>query len=120
MLSDRFCQMPFSFAEIHQGGNVFFCCPTWSGFRSIGNVFRDSSADLWNSLEAQEIRTGILDGSFRGCDCAVCPEIVSGNLPPRTKEHDAYGPTLLYLSIANRREAGEVEDASQPGFLWGR
>jgi pyruvate-formate lyase-activating enzyme len=94
MLSDRFCQMPFSFAEIHQGGDVFFCCPTWTGFRSIGNVFRDSSADLWNSLEAQEIRTGILDGSFRGCDCAVCPEIVSGNLPRRTKEHDAYAPTL--------------------------
>ncbi len=32
----------------------------------------------------------------------------------------ARSTTTLYLSIAKRREAGEVEDASQPGFLWGR
>jgi len=31
-----------------------------------------------------------------------------------------HDPILLHLSIAKRREAGKVEDASQPEFLWGR
>jgi len=37
-----------------------------------------------------------------------CRRVYGGALP------------LLYLPIANRREAGEVEDAGQPEPLWGR
>jgi hypothetical protein len=40
--------------------------------------------------------------------------------PSSAKYSHAGSRSLLYLSIAKRREAGEVEDASQPEFLWGR
>jgi MoaA/NifB/PqqE/SkfB family radical SAM enzyme len=86
-LSQRFCHFPFTLAEIHYGGDVFLCCPTWTGNRSIGNIFNDSPAALWNSLEAQEIRAGIIDGSFCKCEQHICPEIVAGTLPVR-KETD--------------------------------
>jgi wyosine [tRNA(Phe)-imidazoG37] synthetase (radical SAM superfamily) len=80
-----FCHFPFTLAEIHPTGNVFLCCPTWSGNRSIGNIFKDSPDQLWNSVEAQSIRAGIITGSFSKCERHICPEIVAGTLPLRDK-----------------------------------
>jgi MoaA/NifB/PqqE/SkfB family radical SAM enzyme len=36
---------------------------------------------LWNSFIAQEIRTSILDGTFRYCNVKTCPYFGSGKLP---------------------------------------
>lgn len=36
---------------------------------------------IWNSPVAQEIRTSILDGTFRYCDLVACPYFLSGSLP---------------------------------------
>ncbi len=82
-LQDRFCDLPFSFAEIHVDGRVYVCCPRYTNFRAIGNVFTDSPEALWNSQAAAAIRQGIRDGSFSGCDRAVCPAIVGRELPAR-------------------------------------
>jgi pyruvate-formate lyase-activating enzyme len=87
-LSHRFCHYPFRFAEIHGDGNVYFCCPTWCGYRSIGNIFKDSPAAIWNGIAAQTIRAGIIDGSFSGCEQHICPSIVSRKLPLKTAEDE--------------------------------
>ncbi len=93
-LAERFCPLPFTFAEIHRDGNVFLCCPQWSGFRPIGNIFHDGPQALWNSLEAQQIRAGILDGTFSHCDCGACPDIMTGRLPLRRDALAKFGSII--------------------------
>jgi len=79
-LSGRFCAAPFDAAEIHQGGALFLCCPTWLPTRA-GTVGRDDLLTVYNSDQAQAVRRSILDGSFRYCDARVCPLIQEGLLP---------------------------------------
>jgi len=50
--------------------------------------------DLWNSIEAQKIRSGILDGSFSHCDCDVCPMIVARTLPLRKEISGQFGEVI--------------------------
>jgi len=76
------CSKPFTWFEVSRGneeGEVFVCCPSWLN-RPIGNLTRQSVAEVWNSKPAQEIRHSILDGSFRYCDARRCPflQTVSG------------------------------------------
>jgi wyosine [tRNA(Phe)-imidazoG37] synthetase (radical SAM superfamily) len=82
-LLGSYCSFPFNYAEIHRGGDVFLCCPTWSGSRSIGNIFSDTPTKLWNSIQAQKIRSGIINGSFSECEHHICP-IMASQLRPRT------------------------------------
>ncbi len=82
-LARTFCELPFTFAEIHRDGDVYLCCPSYSGRRAVGNVFRDKPDAIWNSKMAQRIRAGVLDGSYSHCDHKACPAIAGRSLPPR-------------------------------------
>jgi len=79
-LPDRklFCPMPFKQIEIERGGNTNLCC--WLP-RSPGRLEGKGVMELWNSPEAREIRSSILDGTFRYCDLDRCPYFASGSLP---------------------------------------
>jgi len=79
-LPDRklFCPMPFKQIEIERGGSTNLCC--WLP-RSPGRLEGKGVMDLWNSPEAREIRSSILDGTFRYCDLDRCPYFASGSLP---------------------------------------
>lgn len=81
-LKDRFCGRPFDSFELQENGSVHLCCPTWLRWRA-GNLHDSSAAEIWNSPVAQDIRRGILDGTFRHCNHDLCPEIQSGTLPTR-------------------------------------
>lgn len=82
-LHDRFCHLPWTFAEIHADGSVYVCCPRYSSNKKIGNIFLDRPNEVWNSTAAIEFRKGILDGSFRMCDPIQCPMIAGKSLPLR-------------------------------------
>lgn len=58
--------------EITPKGYVYLCCPMWLP-TEIGNVYEQSLLDIWNSQQAQDIRSSILDGSFSFCDKNQCP-----------------------------------------------
>lgn len=73
-----FCPVPFKRMEIKRGGRAHLC--GWLK-RSPGNLHQGSLMSLWNSPIAQEIRTSILDGTFRYCNPITCPYIRSGKLP---------------------------------------
>jgi len=73
----RFCSYPFTKATFSPSGNVFFCCPAWLDL-PIGNIFKESFEDIWNSRTAQKIRRSILDENFKYCNPVNCPRIVSG------------------------------------------
>jgi sulfatase maturation enzyme AslB (radical SAM superfamily) len=73
-----FCPMPFKMIEIERGGSTNLCC--WLP-RSPGRLDGKGVMDIWNSAEAREIRSSILDGTFRYCDLERCPYFASGSLP---------------------------------------
>jgi len=63
------CAVPFFNIEVHDNAN-FLCCPSWltKHLPSKSNV-----GESWNSIEANDIRESILDGSYRYCDSLHCP-----------------------------------------------
>jgi MoaA/NifB/PqqE/SkfB family radical SAM enzyme len=83
MLSDRFCPVPFTNFRVSTNGDVSLCSPNRMKVPVVGNVLRDSPADVWNSAEAQTLRQTILDGSFSQCVEAYCPALQKRSLPTR-------------------------------------
>jgi molybdenum cofactor biosynthesis enzyme MoaA len=75
-LKTKFCTRPFDNFEINRAGDAFFCCQKWLNM-SIGNVFKNSPEELWNSARAKEIRRSIIDGDFRHCSREFCPRIAN-------------------------------------------
>ena len=86
-LSDRFCGVPFDYVEIHSGGRLFLCCPTWLPTQ-VGSLADSDLVDAFNSDTAQDVRRSILDGSYRHCHKLVCPHIQAGTLPRKTDIRD--------------------------------
>jgi hypothetical protein len=59
-LSDKFCFNPFNFVEIDSEGAVYTCCPPWIDHDVIGNIIdvkNDPISEIWNSKDAQQIRS---------------------------------------------------------------
>lgn len=81
-LSTHFCTEPFIRAEMLMDGTVSPCCSLWTTGR-FGNVFRDDLKTLWHGAEAEKVRDGIRDGSFRYCHKDRCRMFVYDNLPLR-------------------------------------
>lgn len=67
-----YCRRPFENFEIYDDGSVFLCNCTWMPL-PIGNVFKQTPAEIWQSPAAQAARASILDGSFRYCSPMTCP-----------------------------------------------
>jgi MoaA/NifB/PqqE/SkfB family radical SAM enzyme len=105
----RFCLYPFNRAHLSVNGNVYVCCAAWLK-KPLGNFFRDSFENIWNSETAIGIRKSILDESFRFCNKNICPRIISGliekeAIPERLKHvqeekklHLENGPEHLSLN----------------------
>ena len=74
-----FCTRPFEEIEIHHTGEVYTCCPNWSNFYSIGNIYKDSFENVWNSQKAIELRTRILNNDYSLCDCERCLYLKQNN-----------------------------------------
>ncbi len=76
MTRNLFCRNPFSWFEVtgwqQPKGDVYLCCAQWLP-TSIGNLSKQSVAEIWNGEVAQRIRRSILDGTFSYCDKRQCP-----------------------------------------------
>lgn len=68
----HFCQNPFEIMEIHPDGDVYICCPNWNNFYSIGNIFKNTFEEVWNSDKAKELRSKILNNDYSLCDKTSC------------------------------------------------
>ena len=66
---DYICSRPFTEIEVMDGVH-HLCCASWlkKPLPNYSNVF-----NAWNSVEANDIRDQILDGSYRYCDSNHCP-----------------------------------------------
>jgi len=69
---EKFCPLPFQNMEIY-GDKVYLCCPDWSvGRYDIGDIYKDSFEDIWNSKKAVTLRKKILKGDYSLCNPDVC------------------------------------------------
>jgi MoaA/NifB/PqqE/SkfB family radical SAM enzyme len=102
-LMDRFCKDPWTYAEIFGGGNVYICCPIWTGDKAIGNIFEDTPKAIWNSYTAITIREGILNGSFDQCMHNKCPYIIGKSLPTYESIRDDWLGAEMIEVIKDRR-----------------
>jgi glycosyltransferase involved in cell wall biosynthesis len=101
-----FCSQPFTRFEVLGGGgqrgDVFFCCQSWIT-TSIGNIAKRSVQQIWNGREARDVRSSILDGSFRYCRAEVCPHLqrIDG---PVQRVADIRDEELLEVIKTNRTD----------------
>jgi len=63
-----FCSNPFTHAELYQNGDVYFCCPAFTNYFVIGNIYRNSFENIWNGVNAKKLRSKILKGDFSMCE----------------------------------------------------
>lgn len=64
--------MPFTFIEVHGGGLIYTCCPSWINNYSIGSLLNNSFDEIWYSKEAIELRRKILNQDYSMCNTYMC------------------------------------------------
>lgn len=69
-----FCNYPFRKIAIAYNGEILLCCNDFSYKTSMGNIFKDSMVDVWNSDEFNQHRVALLNNERIGL-CAKCNEV---------------------------------------------
>ena len=63
-----FCIEPFKNFDIQLNGDVFFCCPIFTSFHKLGNIFTDKVEDIWNGERAKRFRFSVCKGKLEFCN----------------------------------------------------
>ena len=71
-MTNEYCKRPFEEIEISNTGEVYTCCPNWNNFYSIGNIYKNSFDEIWNSKKAVDLRHKILNHDYSLCDMQGC------------------------------------------------
>ncbi|MCD7780393.1 MAG: SPASM domain-containing protein [Candidatus Gastranaerophilales bacterium] len=71
-MRDEICPYPFQNIEIHISGDVYTCCPNWNNHYAIGNIYKHSFEEVWNSAAAIDLRQRILNKDYSLCDKDNC------------------------------------------------
>ncbi len=71
-MSNNFCKRPFEEIEINVTGEVYTCCPNWNKFYSIGNIYKNSFDEIWNSEKAMTLRDKVKNNDYSLCDMQGC------------------------------------------------
>lgn len=71
-MTAEYCKRPFEEIEISNTGEVYTCCPNWNNFYSIGNIYKNSFNEIWNSQKAIDLRKRIMNKDYSLCDKQGC------------------------------------------------
>lgn len=67
----KICPSPFLYAHIGATGDVHTCCPEYIKF-PIGNIYRQSLDNIFNSDRAKKLRQKILKSDYSFCKKQLC------------------------------------------------
>ena len=81
------CAEPFRRFDVQPSGEVLVCCGHWLP-KAIGNLMSGDADDILNSPSAKEIRSSVLDGSFRYCSHLECTAFIHNALPKKEEVTD--------------------------------
>ena len=73
----KVCNSIFEKIEIDDSGETYFCCEGRVARFSIGNIFRQSFDEVWNSPIAIKMREKALQGEYPYCNAKVCHKLVN-------------------------------------------
>lgn len=73
------CSFPFSAIEINSIGDVTFCCACHISGIFIGNIFKNTLKEIWNSETAIEYRKKILNNDYSLCNEKICFDLKNQN-----------------------------------------
>lgn len=113
-LTGKFCPKPFDALESHEHGG-FLCCPTWLP-KKVGSLLENDVDDVFNSLESEEIRESILDGSFKYCHHKLCPHIQNNSLPNKKEILEKDEVLWNGLNVAGQRYKGIISNNITKGL----
>ncbi len=84
-LKNKFCSLPWSFMTV---GNrsVHSCCWQLKKYSPSLNSEKFDFIENWNHPDIQNLRRGVLSGSFNMCNKETCYNILGNNLPNREDE----------------------------------
>ena len=68
------CQVPFSSFHIYEDGEVTNCCYSWMP-KLVGNITKTSLLEMYRGGVQKEIQESVTNGSFKFCDCTLCPSL---------------------------------------------
>lgn len=68
----KICNEPFENLEINTLGDAYFCCAHHIDKKSIGNIFKTTFEDVWNSKQAVDCRTRVLKNNYSLCNSSAC------------------------------------------------
>jgi len=79
-LKGYYCLSPFVNIHIDVRGEVYLCpCPGWGNTR-VGNILTETLDLMLSSLQAQNIRQSIIDGTYNYCNENQCALIINNRL----------------------------------------
>jgi pyruvate-formate lyase-activating enzyme len=100
------CPEPFSRLAVNFDGQVSVCCVDWSFGTIVGDLRRESLADVWNGERLRRFRLAHLEGR-RGeiPACANC-QYMTGEAPQRDLDAQTEALIPLYEAHARRPPGG--------------
>jgi hypothetical protein len=75
-LRGKICDFPFWRFEVHMGGGLFHCCPTWLPTQ-VANILDVGFLEAMRSPLSAAIRDSMGKGEFRFCEKEICPYLTS-------------------------------------------
>ncbi len=68
----KICTYPFYHAEINIDGNVSCCCPDFTDFYYLGNIYEQNFEEIWYGEKWKNFRENILAEKYDKCHTEIC------------------------------------------------
>lgn len=98
----KICPNPWTFCEILEDNNVYFCCPAFCNWHEIGNLKTQSFDEIWNGEKAKFFRNEMLSGDYLLCNLKTCTYKARVSVNEISKYYDENGnvkyPETIKLS----------------------
>ncbi len=80
-MARKICRKPFEWMELFHTPDfsMYLCCPGWLPM-SVGSIQQQSLDALWTNETAREIRSSVIDGTFKHCN-EYCPYLGDETMP---------------------------------------
>lgn len=100
-LRAHLCLEPFKTLETTTSGLAYLCCPAWLP-TPVGDINTTDAASMWLGPIATELRSSIIDGSYRYCSRRHCGHIANRMLAERGSEEA--------VQITSAHEVGRLDE----------
>ncbi|WP_029322820.1 radical SAM protein [Butyrivibrio sp. AE3004] len=85
------CSAAFEFFQIHENGNMGFCCPSWNSSYS-GNLYWDHFDEAYYSIFSRIFWLSVINRTYTFCNWEQCPMLQNFSKICKCDERDVKNP----------------------------